>query len=142
MGMTNLTTLVAAQTAVDHHRIGVATSTIMLFRTFGAAFAVSLMGTVMLGQMQKSLSQLRAANTNVAASALGKARQSAQSLGAGHPRADTWRTSATPDRRLGDALWYAFLTGFVLMIIGVAVSFPMANYTPATTPRPAEKSRV
>ena len=53
MGMANLTTLVAAQSAVAPQRIGVATSTIMLFRTFGGAFAVSLMGTVMLGQMQQ-----------------------------------------------------------------------------------------
>ncbi|HET8562862.1 MAG TPA: MDR family MFS transporter, partial [Candidatus Binatia bacterium] len=48
MGLVNLTTLVAAQTAVPMRRIGVATSTIMLFRTFGGAFCISLMGTVLL----------------------------------------------------------------------------------------------
>ena len=68
MGLANLTTLVAAQTSVAPQRIGVATSTVMLFRTFGAAFAVSVMGTVMLSQMQGSLGQLRAANPSVDAS--------------------------------------------------------------------------
>ena len=142
MGMANLTTLVAAQTAVAHLRIGVATSTVMLFRTFGAAFAVSLMGTVMLGQLQKSLSQLRAANTNVAALVWEK-------LANPHNLLEPATRGQIPGEllprliaSLGDALWYAFLTGFVLMIVGVAVSFSMANYTPATTPRPAEKSRV
>jgi predicted MFS family arabinose efflux permease len=142
MGMANLTTLVAAQTAVAHHRIGVATSTVMLFRTFGGAFAVSLMGTVMLGQMQKSLSQLRAANTNVAASVW-------QKLANPHNLLEPATRGQIPSEllprliaSLGDALWYAFLTGFILMIVGVAVSFSMANYTPANTPRPAEKFRV
>ena len=68
MGMANLTTLVAAQSSVAPQRIGVATSTVMLFRTFGGAFAVSLMGTVMLSQMQSALGQLRAANPTVDAS--------------------------------------------------------------------------
>jgi hypothetical protein len=54
MGMANLTTLVAAQSSVAPQRIGVATSTVMLFRTFGAAFAVSVMGTVMLVKRKNS----------------------------------------------------------------------------------------
>ena len=136
MGMANLTTLVAAQTSVEQRRIGVATSTVMLFRTFGAAFVVSVMGTVMLGQMQKSLSQLRAANTNVAASVWDKLANPQNLL---EPTTRAQISAELLPRliaSLGDALWYAFLTGFVLMIVGVAVSFSMANYTPATTPRP------
>jgi MFS family permease len=58
MGLANLTALVAAQNAVWFRRIGVATSTVMLFRTFGSAFVVSLMGTVMLNQMQLGLNRL------------------------------------------------------------------------------------
>ena len=85
MGMANLTTLVAAQSSVAPQRIGVATSTIMLFRTFGAAFAVSVMGTVMLGHMQNSLGLLRAANPAVDANYLDKARQPAKSPGAADP---------------------------------------------------------
>jgi hypothetical protein len=45
MGMANLATLVSAQSAVPIRRIG-ATSTLMLFRTFGGAFCISLIGTV------------------------------------------------------------------------------------------------
>ncbi|MBM2803493.1 MAG: transporter [Deltaproteobacteria bacterium] len=136
MGMANLTTLVAAQTAVAYHRIGVATSTVMLFRTFGGAFAVSLMGTVMLGQMQRSLSQLRSANPNLAASVWDKLANPQNLL---EPATRAQISADLLPRliaSLGDALWYAFLTGFILMIIGVAVSFSLANYTPATTPRP------
>jgi len=141
MGMANLTTLVAAQTAVAHHRIGVATSTVMLFRTFGGAFAVSLMGTVMLGHMQMSLSQMRAANTNVAASLWEKLANPQNLL------EPATRGQIPPEllppliASLSDALWYAFLTGFVLMIVGVAVSFLMANLTPATTPRPQRNNQ-
>ncbi|HLN88334.1 MAG TPA: MFS transporter, partial [Candidatus Limnocylindrales bacterium] len=142
MGMANLTTLVAAQTAVAHHRIGVATSTVMLFRTFGGAFAVSLMGTVMLGHMQTSLTRLRAANTNVTASVWEKLANPQNLL------EPATRGQISPEllprliASLGDALWYAFLTGFSLMIVGVALSLSMADYTPATTPRAADTSRV
>jgi hypothetical protein len=34
---------------------------------------------------------------------------------------------------LGDALWCAFLTGFVLMLVGLVISFSMLSGTPATT---------
>jgi EmrB/QacA subfamily drug resistance transporter len=142
MGLANLTTLVAAQTAVSPQRIGVATSTVMLFRTFGGAFAVSLFGTIMLGHMQSSLAQLAKSNTTV--------------------RADLWRKLANPqnllqlDTRaeipadllaqlipaLADALWYAFMAGLVLMVVGIASACFMADYTPATTPGPARRSRA
>ena len=65
MGLASITTLTAAQATVPLQRVGVATSTIMLFRTFGGAFAVSVMGTVMLTFMQQGLIQLRAAHQNV-----------------------------------------------------------------------------
>jgi len=135
MGMANLTTLVAAQTAVAHQRIGVATSTLMLFRTFGGAFAVSLMGTVMLGQMEMSLSQMRAANTHVAAAVWEKLANPQNLL------EPSTRAQIPEDllprlvAALSDAIGYAFLTGFILMIIGFAVSFSMTNETPATSPR-------
>ena len=58
MGTANLTTLVAAQNAVPIRRIGVATSTLMLFRTFGGAFCISLMGTVLFNRMQQGLEKI------------------------------------------------------------------------------------
>jgi hypothetical protein len=136
MGLANLTSLVAAQTSVAHQRIGVATSTLMLFRTFGGAFAVSLLGTVMLGHIQSRLAQLTASNTAVAP-ALWDKLANPQNLLQPNTRAEI------PSDLLGqlipvldDALWYAFLSGLVLMIIGVAAACFMAGYTPANTPRP------
>ncbi len=136
MGMANLTTLVAAQTGVAQQRIGVATSTLMLFRTFGAAFAVSLMGTIMLVRMRGSLSQLRATSSNVAVSVWDKLANP-QNLLEPATRAQI-PAEMLPKlvASLDDALWYAFLTGCMLMIVGVGVSFLMACYTPANTPRP------
>jgi EmrB/QacA subfamily drug resistance transporter len=136
LGMANLTTLVAAQTTVPHQRIGVATSTLMLFRTFGGAFAVSLLGTVMLGHMQSRLAQLRASNTAVPA-ALWDKLANPQNLLQPSTRAEIpGDLLAQLIPVLDDALWYAFLTGFGLMIIGIAAACFMAGYTPATTPRP------
>jgi EmrB/QacA subfamily drug resistance transporter len=136
MGMANLTTLVAAQSSVLTQRIGVATSTIMLFRTFGAAFAVSVMGTVMLNRMQTSLILLRAANPAVDAALWAKLANPQNLLD------PLTRGQISPDllpkliASLSDALWYAFFAGFVLMLLGVAAAARMASYTPATTPRP------
>ena len=131
MGMANLTTLVAVQNSVSHQRIGVATSTLMLFRTFGGAFAVSLMGTVLLHQMQRGLSQL--SGTGLSTLLLDKLAHPQNLLEPATrmqiPRELLPRLIAI----LGDAIWCAFLTGFVLMIIGVAASLRMASSTPADT---------
>ncbi len=138
MGLANLTTLVAAQTTVPHQRIGVATSTLMLFRTFGAAFAVSLLGTVMLGHMQSRLAQLRTSNTAVP-SALWETLANPQNLLQPSTRAEIpGDLLAQLIPVLDDALRYAFLTGFGLMIIGIAAACFMAGFTPANTPRPTK----
>jgi hypothetical protein len=136
MGLANLTTLVAAQTAVWPHRIGVATSTLMLFRTFGGAFAVSLLGTVMLGQMQGAFAQLRKSNTAVSLELWDKLANPQNLLQASTRAEIPVDLLAQLIPALGDALWYAFLTGFALMIIGIAAGCFMAGYTPARTPRP------
>ena len=140
MGMANLTTLVAAQSSVARQQIGVATSTVMLFRTFGAAFAVSLMGTVMLGQMRSALTRLRATDSAVAPSLWDKLANP-QNLLEPATRAEI-PIELLPDliASLSDALWFAFLVGFALMIFGLAISLLMANYTPAHTPRPKESA--
>ncbi len=135
MGLANLTSLVAAQTVVAHQRIGVATSTLMLFRTFGGAFAVSLLGTVMLGHMQNRLGELKTSSTGGAAELWDKLANP-QNLLQPSTRAEIPADLlAQLIPVLNDALWYAFLTGFGLMIIGVAAAFFMAGYTPANTPR-------
>jgi len=137
MGMANLTTLVAAQTSVWAHRIGVATSTIMLFRTFGGAFAVSLMGTVLLSQMEHGLSRIGIIGGDSFSAALREKLTNPQNLLEPATRAQVppeWLPKLVTT--LGDAIWYAFLTGFVLMLIGLALSFFMANCTPENTPKP------
>ena len=137
MGMANLTTLVASQNSVLPTRIGVATSTVMLFRTFGGAFAVSLMGTVLLHQMQRGLNQL--SGSGISTALLDKLA---------HPQnllEPATRMQLPPELLprlvaiLGDAVWYAFLTGFALMIIGIVASFYMPTSRPSDTP---SKSRT
>ena len=133
MGMANLTTLVAVQNSVPHQRIGVATSTVMLFRTFGGAFAVSLMGTVLLNQMQNGLREL--AGGGYSAALLDKLT---------HPQnllEPATRMQIPPELLpkmiaiLSNAIWYAFFTGFGLMILGTVLSFFMATSTPADAAR-------
>jgi len=133
MGMANLTTLVAVQNTVSQQRIGVATSTLMLFRTFGGAFAVSLMGTVLLHQMQRGLS--RVSGGGLSNALLDKLAHPQNLL---EPATRLQIPSELLPRLiaiLGDAMWYAFLTGFALMIIGVTVSFLMSHDTPADSAR-------
>ena len=131
MGLANLTTLVAVQNAVPHQRIGVATSTVMLFRTFGGAFAVNVMGTVLLNRMQSGLGQL--STGELAPDLLAKLAHP-QNLLVPATRAEI-PAELLPRmvEILGDALWCAFLTGFVLMLVGLVISFSMLSGTPATT---------
>jgi EmrB/QacA subfamily drug resistance transporter len=133
MGTANLTTLVAAQNAVPIRRIGVATSTLMLFRTFGGAFCISLMGTVLFNRMQQGLETI------------GDGLSSTLRDKVAHPQnllEPATRASIPPEflpqliDLLADSIWYAFFTALLLMIIGCAVSTRMGSYTPASTPRP------
>jgi EmrB/QacA subfamily drug resistance transporter len=140
MGMSNLTTLVAAQTAVRVERIGVATSTVMLFRTFGGAFAVSLMGTVLFNKMHRGLERLVSAERISLSATLRDKIADPQNLLEAATRA-----LIPPEHLpkltalLGDAVWYAFLTTFILMLIGLVLSLCIAPYTPANTPRSDER---
>jgi EmrB/QacA subfamily drug resistance transporter len=134
MGMANLTTLVAVQNSVSHQRIGVATSTLMLFRTFGGAFSVSLMGTVLLQSMQRGLTQLSGAGLSSAL--LHKLAQPQNLL------EPATRMQIPPELLprliaiLAEAIWWAFLIGLSLMFLGVAVSFFMASHTLAEPSKP------
>ena len=136
MGFTNLATLVAAQNGVWLQQIGVATSTIMLFRTFGGAFSVSLLGTVLLNQMQQNLSRIKEGGS---ASTLLDKLANPQNLLEPATRAQI-PTELLPKltAALGDSIWYAFATALALMVIGIIVSLSLGSYTPADTPRPAQ----
>ncbi|MGE5302766.1 MAG: MDR family MFS transporter [Alphaproteobacteria bacterium] len=136
MGMTNLITLVAAQTAVRLERIGVATSTIMLFRTFGGAFAVSLMGTVLFNKMQRGLEGLFTDQRVTLSAALRDKIADPQNLLEPATRA-LIPPAYLPKLAglLAEAIWYAFFTIFILMVAGLVLSLFIAPYTPAKTPR-------
>jgi len=134
MGLANLTTLVAVQNSVPHHRIGVGTSTMMLFRTFGGAFAVSLMGTLLLHHMQSGLL------------ALGGGYPPELLAKLAHPQnllEPATRAQIPPEllaamtKILGDSIWYAFATGFAFMFCGVLLSFFLSADSPAETARSA-----
>ncbi len=126
MGFANLTTLVAVQSAVPTQRIGAATSTLMLFRTFGGAFAVSLMGTVLLNQMQHGLERLGTGAGAPLSAAVREKVANPQNL-----LEPATRALLPPELLLGlvdtlaHAIWYAFLTGFILMTLGVVTSLFM-----------------
>jgi predicted MFS family arabinose efflux permease len=136
MGLANLTTLVAAQTAVPMRRIGVATSTIMLFRTFGGAFCISLMGTVLLSQMQRGLAQLGDGGMTLSASLRDKVANPQNLLEPATRALIPQELLPELIDVLGHAIWYAFLTAFVLMVLGLSISFFMGSFTPTNTPRP------
>jgi EmrB/QacA subfamily drug resistance transporter len=142
MGLANLTTLVAAQTAVWTHRIGVATSTLMLSRSFGGAFAVTLMGTVLLNQMQKRLTLLNTIGDTHLSAAVREKLANPQNLLEPATRA-LIPPESLPQlvNALGHALDYAFATMFALALVGVITSLFMGPHTPASTPRPGTSSR-
>jgi predicted MFS family arabinose efflux permease len=133
MGLANLTTLVAVQNSVPHQRIGVATSTMMLFRIFGGAFAVSLLGTVLLRQMERNLGRL--SGSGLSDALLAKLANPQNLL------EPATRAQIPPDLLpklimiLGDAIWHAFFVGFLFMILGIAACFRLAPHAPANTPR-------
>ena len=137
MGMANLTTLVVAQSAVPIRRIGVATSTLMLFRTFGGAFCISLMGTILLNRMQQGLERV---GIGLPAMLRDKVANPQNLL------EPATRASIPPEflpqliDLLANSIWYAFLTALLLMIVGCIVSTRMGRYTPANTPRPDGKA--
>ena len=136
MGMANLTTLVAVQNSVAHQRIGVATSTVMLFRTFGGAFAVSLMGTVLLHQMQRGLSQV--SGSGLSSDLLDKLAHPQNLLEPATRAAIPAELLPKLITILGDAIWYAFLAGFILMALGVVASYFMPRSTPAEARKPLQ----
>jgi EmrB/QacA subfamily drug resistance transporter len=137
MGLANLTTLVAVQNSVPHHHIGVGTSTMMLFRTFGGAFAVSLMGTVLLHHMQNGLNAL---GSNYPVELLAKLAHPQNLLDPVMRGQIPPELLATMTKILGDSIWYAFVTGFAFMFCGVLLSFFLSADSPAEPAKAAAPS--
>jgi EmrB/QacA subfamily drug resistance transporter len=140
MGLANLTTLVAVQYAASAQRIGAATSTLMLFRTFGGAFAVTVLGTVLLNQMHHDLERL-GASAPLSADLREKITNPQNLL------EPLTRALLPPELvpRLVDilahAIWCAFLTGFILMLLGVVASLFMGSSSNTVTSGEAQNDR-
>ncbi len=136
MGMANLTTLIAVQSTAPAHQIGVATSTIMLFRTFGGAFGISLIGTVLLNHMQRGIGILEGGSGASLSTQLRDKIANPQYL-----LEPATRATIHPELLvqlvdiLGNAIWYAFLAALILMLLGAAMSLFMTVSTSANTGR-------
>lgn len=141
MGIVNVTSMVAAQNGVPLNQLGVATSTVMLCRMFGGAFGISLMGSVLISQMQRRLVTLSTASGINISDSLIKRLANPQNL------LDPSTRGLIPDSLLvslvdilGSSIGHAFLAGFFVMLIGLSLSFFMAEYTPASAPQASNPS--
>ncbi len=123
MGMVNVTALVAAQAAVPFRHLGVATSTVMLFRTIGGALILSIMGSLLLQRMNAAFTVIAAdLKTSVPAPVLQKLLNPQNLL-------DPATRSLIPadlmpalTAALVNALWWAFLVGLAAAIAGLVLS--------------------
>ncbi|OGQ51199.1 MAG: hypothetical protein A2W66_02490 [Deltaproteobacteria bacterium RIFCSPLOWO2_02_56_12] len=141
MGIVNVTSMVAAQNGVPLNQLGVATSTVMLCRMFGGAFGISLMGSVLISQMQRRLVTLSTASGINISDSLIQRLANPQNL------LDPSTRGLIPDSLLtslvdilGSSIGHAFLAGFFVMLIGLSLSFFMAEYTPAGAPQASNPS--
>jgi hypothetical protein len=109
----------------------------MLFRAFGGAFCISLMGTVLFNRMEQGLGRI----ADNLSSTLREKVANPQNL-----LEPATRVSIPPAFLpqlidiLASAIWYAFFTALLLMIVGCAMSNWMGAYTPANTPRPDDEA--
>ncbi len=123
MGMTNVTALVAAQGAVPFQNLGVATSTVMLFRTIGGALIISIMGSILLQRMNAAFTAIGAdLKASVPESVLEKLLNPQNLLD------PATRALIAPDvmpaliGALVNALWWAFLVGLAAAVAGLVLS--------------------
>lgn len=136
MGIVNVTSMVAAQNGVPLGQLGVATSTIMLFRMFGGAFGISLMGSVLFSRMQRQLVTFSSApGINISDSLIRKLANPQNLLDPTTRDLIPGSLLATLVDILGRSMWAAFFTGFMIMLLGLSLSFFMASSTPANTPQ-------
>lgn len=142
MGMVSLTSMVAAQNGVPLKQLGVATSTIMLCRMLGGAFGISLMGSVLFSQMQRGLATLSTGSGIDISDGLIKKLANPQNLLDPSTRAlIPYSLLVALIDILGRSVWYAFFTGFFVMLLGLCLSFLMAGRTPAATPQAGKSAR-
>ena len=123
MGMVNVTALVAAQGAVPFQHLGVATSTVMLFRTIGGALILSMMGTILLQRMNATFTVMAAdLKASVPDSVLQKLLNPQNLL---DPATRVLIPADLIPALIGtlvNALWWAFLVGLAAAAAGLVLS--------------------
>lgn len=123
MGMTNVTALVAAQGAVPFQHLGVATSTVMLFRTIGGALILSIMGSILLQRMNAAFTVVAAdLKTSVPEPVLQKLLNPQNLL---DPATRALIPADLMPALIGalvNALWWAFLVGLAAAVAGLVLS--------------------
>ena len=123
MGMTNVTALVAAQGAVPFQHLGVATSTVMLFRTIGGALILSIMGSILLQRMNATFNVIAAdLKASVPESALQKLLNPQNLLDPATRAQIPTDIMPTLIGALVNALWWAFLVGLAAAVAGLVLS--------------------
>lgn len=123
MGMTNVTALVAAQSAVPFRNLGVATSTLMLFRTIGGALILSIMGSILLQRMNTTFTVIAAdLKASVPDSVLQKLLNPQNLLDPATRALIPADLMPSLIGALVNALWWAFLVGLTAAVAGLVLS--------------------
>lgn len=132
MGMTNVTALVAAQSAVPFQHLGVGTSTLMLFRTIGGALIISIMGSILLQRMNAAFTVIAAdLKASVPESVLQKLLNPQNLL---DPATRALIPADVMPALIGalvNALWWAFLVGLTAAVAGLVLSCFLESNRPA-----------
>jgi EmrB/QacA subfamily drug resistance transporter len=134
MGMVSITSMVAAQNTAPRDQLGAATSTVMLGRMLGGAFGIALMGSVLVARMEQRLMEVSSG------AFAGLSEGLLKKLANPHNLLDPATRALIPEsvraflvEILAGSIWHAFVAGFVVMLVGLAVSFFMSSSTPAMT---------
>ncbi len=123
MGMTNVTALVAAQAAVPFQHLGVATSTVMLFRTIGGALILSVMGSILLQRMNTAFTVIAAdLRASLPEPVLRKLLNPQNLLDPATRSLIPADLMPTVTGALMNALWWAFLMGIAAAVAGFVLS--------------------
>ncbi len=132
MGMTNVTALVAAQGAVPFQHLGVATSTVMLFRTIGGALILSIMGSILLQRMNAAFTVIAAdLETSAPEPVLQKLLNPQNLLDPATRALIPADLMPTLIGALVNALWWAFLVGLAAAVAGLVLSCFLESRRPA-----------
>ncbi len=123
MGMTNVTALVAAQSAVPFQNLGVATSTLMLFRTIGGALIISIMGSILLQRMNAAFTVIATElKASLPQSVLEKLLNPQNLLDPATRALIPADLMPSLIGALVNALWWAFLVGLTAAVAGLVLS--------------------